>query len=89
MIDLLMIMIRWVAGLVFGDEMVARREFLPVPVWADFGPRRSGYYPGSSPGIGWMTMRLDPVPRVHVLSQFALARDALATRPRSMPPRGA
>ncbi len=72
MIDLLMIMIRWVAGLVLGGETVARREFLPVPVRAEFGPRRDGCYPASSPGVGWMTMRLDPVPPAHVLSQSAL-----------------
>lgn len=85
MIDLLTIMIRWVVGLLWGGEAVAPREFLLVPVQADCGPRRDGYYPASSPGVGWMTMRLDPVLPAHVLSQSALARGALATRPRSMP----
>ena len=74
MIDLLMIMIRWVAGLVPGGETVAHREFLPVPVRAEFGPGRDGCYPASSPGVGWMTMRLDPVLPAHVLSQSALAQ---------------
>ena len=50
MIDLLMIIIRWLAGLLPGGEVVARREFLPIPVRADCGPRRGGCYPAKLPG---------------------------------------
>jgi hypothetical protein len=89
MIDMLMIILRWMAGLLPGGAMLVRREFLPIPVRADFGPCRGGFYPASSPGVGWMTMRLDPVPYAHVLSRPAPARMAGATCPRSMPRDGA
>ena len=88
-IDLLMIAIRWLAVLLSGGEAVARWELLPAPVRADYGPRRGGCYPTNSPGVGWITMRLDPVSWPHVLSRSASARGARATCPRSLPPRGA
>ena len=84
MMDLLVIVIQWIAGLLSGGDQIARREFVPVLVRTDFGSRRGGCYPVSSPGLGGMTMRLDSVPRAHVVSQSAFARGALATRPRSM-----
>jgi len=84
MMDLLVMVIQWIAGLLPGGDTIARGEFVPIPVRADFSSRRGGSYPASSPGVGGMTMRLDSVPRAHVLSQSAFARGAWATRPRSM-----
>jgi hypothetical protein len=99
MIDLLMIIIRWVAGLLPGDSLIARRKFLPIPIRADFGPFRKGCCPGNSPGVGWMTMRLDPVPLVRVPSPADVGvaiqlpsqhlLSLTAVRPPSMPRDGA
>ena len=71
MMDLLTIMVRWIVGLLRGGDAVAPQEFLLVPVAADFG-RRDGGQRTNSPGVGWKTMRLDPVLPAHVLSQSAL-----------------
>jgi hypothetical protein len=89
MIDLLAIIIRWLAGVLPGGEAVARARCLPLLASAGCGPRLGGCYPASSPGIGWMTMRLDPILGVCKLSRTALARSALAMRSRSAPSLGA
>lgn len=83
MISVLMIIVRWLAGLLPGGVALARREFAPTSVRADFGLRRGGCYPASSPGVGWMSTRLDSV-RPRFLSLLsALARGSWTTWPRS------
>ena len=89
MIDALMIIVRWLVGLLPGGLTIARREFAPIPVRADFGLRRGGCYPARSPGVGWMTLRLDLVLPVSMSFPPALARDGWTTWPRSAPNRWA
>jgi hypothetical protein len=69
MIDLLMIVVRWLAGFRSGGDMVARSERLLPPVRAVCGLRRgNGRAMGALLGIGWMTVRLDSLSCVRVLS---------------------
>jgi hypothetical protein len=89
MIDVLMIIVRWLVGLLPGNLAIARREFALIPIRADFGLRRGGCYPASSPGVGWMTMRLDSVLPVSMSFPSALMRDDWTTWPRSAPSRWA
>ena len=89
MMNLLMIIIFWAARFLPGDYFLVRGKFMPIPVWAGCGPHRGQCRSMSAPGVGWMTMRLDPVLRVRVLSWPALARGALAACPWSMPREGA
>jgi hypothetical protein len=88
MIELMLIILRWIAGFFLGDDFFARRELLLVPVRADFDSRRGGCYPTSSPGVGWMTMRLDPVSWGYLLSQSASPRGSGAAWPWSVPYKG-
>jgi hypothetical protein len=89
MMDMLMIIVRWLVGLLPGGLVIARSEFVPLPVRADFGLRRGGCYPASSPGVGWMTMRLDSVLPASMSFSSALACDGSTTWPRSAPNRWA
>jgi hypothetical protein len=69
MIDLVMIVVRWLAGFrVVGDVAVGSQGF-PPPVRAVGGlRRRSERAVGALLGIGWMTVRLDPLSCVRVPS---------------------
>jgi hypothetical protein len=87
MFDLWMIIVRWLVVLFTGKIEFARKVYSPVPVRADSGPHRGESYPASSPSIGWMTMRLDPVPRKRVSPDRALTQGVLPTR-RTLMPRG-
>ena len=89
MIGVLMIIVRWLVGFLPGGLAIARNEFVPLPVQADFGLRRGGCYPASSPGVGWMTMRHDSVLPASMLFPSALARGGSTTWPRSAPNRWA
>ena len=89
MFDLLTIIVRWLGVLFTGKIELAGKAYSPVPVRADSGPRRGEFCPASSPSIGWMTMRLDPVLWKFVSPDRALARGVAATRLRLMPRGGA
>ena len=58
-----MIIVRWLAMLSAGgmhsslETSIARSRFGRIS-----GPRRGEYFPARFPSVGWMTMRLDPVP---------------------------
>jgi hypothetical protein len=86
MIDVLMIVVRWLAGFRFGGAIaVASESFLP-PARAVCGLRREGNRAvGAFPDIGWMTVRLDSVLCVRVLSDSSPLRPgstALCVTPR-------
>ena len=77
MFDLLMIIIiRWLTGVLPGGDVCARAKLLRAPVLAEVDPWQVGVYPATSPGLGWMMLRLEPVPRAYVSSRSALARMA-------------
>jgi hypothetical protein len=88
-LELLMIIVRWLAMLFGGDIQSIRQEYALVPVRATSAPHRADCCPAGFPDIGWMTMRLDPVLPVRVWSDRALARAESATRLRLMPRGGA
>ena len=75
MISLEMIDVRWMAGFrVVGDAAVGSQGF-PPPVRAVGGlRRRSERAIGALLGIGWMTVRLDSLSCVRVLSGSSSAR---------------
>jgi hypothetical protein len=87
MIDLLIIVVRWLAAFRSGGDVLARRErFLP-PVRAVCGwDRGDARAIGALGDIGWMTVRLDLRSCVPVLSGVASARRDPVTR--RIPPRG-
>jgi hypothetical protein len=84
MIELLIIILRWLAELLPVDPWVARRELAPASVRAHLGPSRGGFNPASSPGKVWMTMRLDPIFQTKTLARPECALRP-AMRPRSVP----
>ena len=86
MIELLMIVVRWLAGFRSGGDAAARSaSFLPA-VRAVCGVRRGNNRAiGAFPDIGWMTVRLDSLSCVRVLSGSSSARrgsTAWCTTPR-------
>jgi hypothetical protein len=86
MIDLLMIVVRWLAGFrLVGDAAAGSESFL-YPLWAVCGLRRgSGCALGAFLDIGWMTVRLDSLSCVRVLSGSSSPRrgsTAWCTTPR-------
>jgi hypothetical protein len=78
MLDVFLIIVRWLALLVCGGMKSVRGEYCLAPVRADFGPRRGEFFPARFPGVGWMTMRLDGVSPAGAL--FDRARGCLAAR---------
>jgi hypothetical protein len=75
MIELLMIIVRWLVGFQAVGQAVDRPKLAPVPFSVVRALRRGGYRAlGPQPGIGWMTMRLDSVSCVHKLSCPSSAR---------------
>jgi hypothetical protein len=62
MIELLMIVVRWLVSFGLPERLAARPAHRPLALSAVCVLRRGGYRAiGVSPGIGWMTMRLDPL----------------------------
>jgi hypothetical protein len=89
MLDVLMIIVRWLALLVRDGVNSVRGEYCLAPVRADFGPRRGEFFPARFPSVGWMTMRLDGVPPAGALFDRARGRGPLAARLRWLPRSGA
>jgi hypothetical protein len=70
-----MIIVRWLASFGSVGHSAARPTYTPPPFWAVCALRRGGYRAvGVLPDIGWMTMRLDPVWCVPMLSSPSYAR---------------
>jgi hypothetical protein len=88
MLDVLLIIVRWLA-LLFQDGISGvRGEYCLAPAPADFDPRRGEIFPARFPSVGWMTMRLDVVPPAGALFDRARVR-CLAARLRRLPRSGA
>ena len=68
MIELLMIVVRWLAGFGFGGEVAAGSASFVARVGRSAITRGSGRAIGAFPGIGWMTVRLDSLSSMRVLS---------------------
>jgi hypothetical protein len=75
MIDLLIVVVRWLAGLRSdGNRAVRSDRFLP-PLWAVCGLRGVGSHAADVlRDIGWMMVRLDSLSCVRVLSGSSSAR---------------
>ena len=75
MFDLVTVIIQWLAGLRPGDERVARRSGSASLVQAVSCLLADVASKARLPhGLGWITMRLDPVPCVRGLPVDASAR---------------
>jgi hypothetical protein len=62
MIELMMIVVRWLVSFRSVCHQIVRLATPSLAYWANSGLRGGGYGAiGAPPGIGWMTMRLDPV----------------------------
>jgi hypothetical protein len=88
-LDLRLIIVRWLTLLFRGGMKSVRGEYCLAPVRADFGPRRGQFRPARFPSVGWMTMRLDLVPRAGELFDRARVRGRWAACLRWLPRRGA
>jgi hypothetical protein len=80
MIELLMIIVRWLASIGLVGRVAARLVHSSISYWAVCVSRRGGNSAvGALPGIGWKKMRLDPVSYVLMLPSPSYARRGSTT----------
>jgi hypothetical protein len=86
MIEWMIIIVRWLVSFQSVGALADRPTYTPSLFWAVCALRRRGYRAvGAPPGIGWMTMRLDPVWCVRLLSSPSNAQRESITRFRTPP----
>jgi hypothetical protein len=75
MIELLMIIVRWLASVGLVGRVAGGSSHSSISYWAVCVSRRGGNSAvGVLPGIGWMKMRLDPVSYVLMLPSPSYSR---------------